>query len=214
MEMLRGGLRSQLRQRALFNSPTVRRQPNPQLLRRHIQSTFRTRPEALPYARHLHTDSKRPTSALRKPCLSRPTRRWDSSDAELSTKADSELSFSQRIKKLSREYGWAAIYIYFTLSALDFPFCFLAVKWLGTDLIGHWEHVIVSNVKHLLQWPLGGTAHEQVGNVIEKAEGVVHSEDGKRLLEANTEAEEVIDHGYKEAVKANSGKDASAYHDE
>lgn len=29
------------------------------------------------------------------------------------------------------------------LSALDFPFCVLAVRMLGTDRIGRWEHTIV-----------------------------------------------------------------------
>ncbi|KAI9822776.1 MAG: hypothetical protein M1832_003009 [Thelocarpon impressellum] len=53
------------------------------------------------------------------------------------------LSFSQRLRKLSREYGWSALGVYLLLSALDFPFCFLAVRTLGTDRIGHWEHVAV-----------------------------------------------------------------------
>lgn len=41
-----------------------------------------------------------------------------------------------RMKKLSREYGWSAVGVYFALSALDFPFCYLLVKTLGTDRIG------------------------------------------------------------------------------
>jgi hypothetical protein len=40
------------------------------------------------------------------------------------------------MKKLSREYGWSAVGVYFALSALDFPFCYLLVKTLGTDRIG------------------------------------------------------------------------------
>lgn len=51
-------------------------------------------------------------------------------------------SLSQRLKQLSREYGWSAVGVYFALSVLDFPFCFLAVRLLGTDRIGHYEHVI------------------------------------------------------------------------
>ncbi|KAF2833405.1 hypothetical protein CC86DRAFT_338689 [Ophiobolus disseminans] len=51
-------------------------------------------------------------------------------------------SLSQRLKKLSREYGWSAVGVYFALSVLDFPFCFLAVRLLGTDRIGHYEDVI------------------------------------------------------------------------
>ncbi|KAF2840824.1 hypothetical protein M501DRAFT_902684, partial [Patellaria atrata CBS 101060] len=52
-------------------------------------------------------------------------------------------SLSQRLKKLSREYGWGAFGVYMLLSALDFPFCFLAVRVLGTDRIGRWEHAVI-----------------------------------------------------------------------
>lgn len=52
------------------------------------------------------------------------------------------LSLSQRLKQLSKEYGWTAVGVYFALSVLDFPFCFLAVRLLGTDRIGHYEDVI------------------------------------------------------------------------
>lgn len=46
------------------------------------------------------------------------------------------LSLGQRMRKLSREYGWTALGVYLTLSALDFPFCYLLVRYLGTDRIG------------------------------------------------------------------------------
>ncbi|KAL4763134.1 uncharacterized protein BDW70DRAFT_15316 [Aspergillus foveolatus] len=64
-------------------------------------------------------------------------------------------SLSQRLKTLSREYGWSALWIYLFLSALDFPFCFAAVKLLGADKIGHYEHVIVESVKGAMNkvWP-------------------------------------------------------------
>lgn len=58
--------------------------------------------------------------------------RWSSGG---STKA-ADTSLSGRLKKLSREYGWAAVGIYLGLSILDFPFCFLLVRTLGTDRIG------------------------------------------------------------------------------
>lgn len=32
--------------------------------------------------------------------------------------------------------------MYLGLSVLDFPFCFLAVRFIGTDRIGHYEHVV------------------------------------------------------------------------
>ncbi|RMZ66051.1 peptide alpha-N-acetyltransferase [Pyrenophora seminiperda CCB06] len=51
-------------------------------------------------------------------------------------------SISQRLKHLSREYGWTAVGVYFALSLVDFPLCFLAVRLLGTDRIGHYEEVV------------------------------------------------------------------------
>ncbi|KAL4813042.1 hypothetical protein BDW67DRAFT_168960 [Aspergillus spinulosporus] len=64
-------------------------------------------------------------------------------------------SLSQRLKILSREYGWSALWIYLFLSALDFPFCFAAVKLLGADKIGHYEHVVVESIKGAVNkvWP-------------------------------------------------------------
>jgi hypothetical protein len=41
-----------------------------------------------------------------------------------------------RMRKLSREYGWSALGVYLGLTALDFPFCYLLVRYLGTDKIG------------------------------------------------------------------------------
>ncbi|KAL4801297.1 hypothetical protein BDV18DRAFT_86428 [Aspergillus unguis] len=64
-------------------------------------------------------------------------------------------SLSQRLKTLSREYGWSALWIYLFLSALDFPFCFAAVKLFGADKIGHYEHVVVEGFKNAVNkvWP-------------------------------------------------------------
>jgi len=57
------------------------------------------------------------------------------------------LSLSQRLKALSKEYGWTALGVYLGLSALDFPFCYLAVNWVGAEKVGEWEHAIVGSVK-------------------------------------------------------------------
>ncbi|KAM0461125.1 hypothetical protein ACHAPV_004439 [Trichoderma viride] len=56
------------------------------------------------------------------------------------------LSISERLKKLSREYGWSAVGVYFALSVLDFPFCFLFVRLVGTERIGQFEQYVVTNV--------------------------------------------------------------------
>ncbi|KAL2833642.1 hypothetical protein BJY01DRAFT_90144 [Aspergillus pseudoustus] len=65
-------------------------------------------------------------------------------------------SLSQRLKTLSKEYGWSALWIYLFLSALDFPFCFAAVRYLGAEKIGHYEHVIVEGVKDAVEKVLPG----------------------------------------------------------
>lgn len=54
---------------------------------------------------------------------------------------EESLSLSGRLRKLSREYGWSAVGVYLALSVLDFPFCFLLVKWAGTDRIGTFLHI-------------------------------------------------------------------------
>ncbi|KAM0333085.1 hypothetical protein ACHAQA_001743 [Verticillium albo-atrum] len=64
--------------------------------------------------------------------------------------AEKPLSLSQRLKKLSKEYGWSAVGVYFALSVLDFPFCFLLVRIVGTDRIGQLEHWVVSNVQKVI----------------------------------------------------------------
>jgi hypothetical protein len=43
---------------------------------------------------------------------------------------------SAKFKKLSREYGKAAVAVYFGLSILDYPFFFLLVKAVGTERVG------------------------------------------------------------------------------
>jgi hypothetical protein len=65
----------------------------------------------------------------------------------------SSLSFSQRLKALSKEYGWTAVGVYIGLSILDFPFCFLAVRVLGTDRIGRWEHAVIEKFWGILAIP-------------------------------------------------------------
>lgn len=123
---------------------------------------------------------------------------------------------SQRLKKLSREYGWAALGVYLALTALDLPFCFLAVRMIGPDKVGHWEHVIVSYIKDLIKWPVSDQAGEEVveGAIhgVEKVAKPVEEVTGKsqRMLEED-EAYEVTDHGYKDAAEANSGANASIW---
>lgn len=52
------------------------------------------------------------------------------------SKAQEELSFGARMKKLTKEYGWVTVGVYLGLSVLDLPFCFLLVRVAGPDRIG------------------------------------------------------------------------------
>lgn len=55
-----------------------------------------------------------------------------------------------KLKRLSREYGWTAVGVYMALTVLDFPFCFLLVRSVGTERIAEIEHVVVSNIKKVI----------------------------------------------------------------
>jgi hypothetical protein len=170
------------------------------------QSTFCTRPVkqfGLPFR-----------SRAKFPDPARPFRRFQSTHAG---PTDSNLSLSQRLRKLFREYGWSALGVYLALTALDFPFCFLAVRYLGTDRIGHWEHVMLSYIKSWIKWPLpqqgqdvaDGAASEVKRVMKEHVPGEDVREVGqKRILEEEPPMN-VQSHGYKEAEKANMGENAS-----
>ncbi len=118
------------------------------------------------------------------------------------------------MRKLSREYGYAALGVYLALTALDLPFCYLAVSYLGTERIGRWEHAVLSYVQGIVKWPMGKEmVDEGMGYVTPKVlleEGQGRDEKGKRLLEEE-ETYVVEDHGYDEAEKANQGDNASMF---
>lgn len=121
------------------------------------------------------------------------------------------------MRKLSREYGYAALGVYLALTALDLPFCYLGVSYLGTERIGHWEHVVLSYVKGLLKWPMGEEGKERVEEAANYVKRKVPLEDvregdgqgvGKRLLEEE-ETYVLEDHGVTEAEMADSGEKGS-----
>lgn len=74
----------------------------------------------------------------------RQTRHNSSNASSKEAGAQEPQSLSDRMKAMSRKYGWTVVGIYLGLSAIDFPFCFLAVRWLGTERIAAAEHAIVS----------------------------------------------------------------------
>lgn len=168
------------RQRVSFqNSPLL------QLLSRHSQRTP---------VRHLlsnrFSSTKRPFNPT--PHLNSP---------------EPSLSLSQRFRKLSREYGWSALGVYLALSALDFPFCFLAVRWLGTDRIGHWEHLLLKWFWKVVPYPFPTPESGQTveiagtGNTVEAY--------GTADPQSNTIAIAGYDHGVKEAEQRNQSENAS-----
>jgi hypothetical protein len=119
-------------------------------------------------------------------------------------------SLSARLKKLSREYGWSAFGVYMALSALDFPFCFLAVRWLGTERIGRWEHAVISWFKKAIpiNWPgnEGKTDIDAVDGVVEVVgEGI---DKGLEKVDGQITG---WDHGVRDAQKDNSGETASKF---
>ncbi|OJD27091.1 hypothetical protein ACJ73_01509 [Blastomyces percursus] len=145
----------------------------------------------------------------------RAPRRSNSSNSSSSSSLSSpKLSFSQRMKKLSREYGWAALGVYLTLSALDFPFCFIAVRLLGVERIGHYEHVLVEGFKGIFgsvlpplgkQEVAGGPADDKVGS----AGGDVAIAGAG--VSSGAEDGESYDHGVLEAEARNAGPEASLW---
>lgn len=105
-------------------------------------------------------------------------------------------TLSQKLKALSKEYGWAALGVYLALSALDFPFCFLAVRLLGTDRIGHYEEVVKDGF-----WTLVRLVIPDAGTT--SAERHAHEETAEATLREGS-----LDAGEIAAVKARNGGDA------
>ncbi|KAK3402744.1 hypothetical protein B0T20DRAFT_465632 [Sordaria brevicollis] len=94
---------------------------------------------------------KKFTTSSRRPFQSSRSRRSDKAESEGAKekakgkeKEPEPTGFSARMKKLSKEYGWTAVGVYLALSVLDFPFCFLLVRTVGTEKIAHVEHIVVS----------------------------------------------------------------------
>ena len=114
------------------------------------------------------------------------------------------LSLSQRLKKLSREYGWAAVGVYLALSALDFPFCFLAVRLLGTERIGRWESTVVNTFWTIISVPFPSLGHQP-----QTAGG--ESESSVEVDAAGRGGLQTWDHGVAAAQKANEGDGASIW---
>ncbi|KAI4255563.1 MAG: hypothetical protein LQ352_002506 [Teloschistes flavicans] len=153
-------------------------------------------------------------NANRRPIRHLLNRRFDSTKPPFNPTShlrspEPSLSLSQRLRKLSREYGWSALGVYFLLSALDFPFCFLAVRWLGTDTIGRWESVIVDGFWQLVNLPFGSSSDAPVLEA--KAVGAKEQEYGVVVPTASEISVPDYDHSLAEAEQRNTSEDASIW---
>ncbi|KAK8158725.1 hypothetical protein BKA80DRAFT_277763 [Phyllosticta citrichinensis] len=164
---------------------------------------FRPRPYSSPA--HLFARS-RPSPLLRS--RNSAPRRFKSDNASKGPKPnptpnlgspEASPSFSQRMRKLSREYGWVALGVYLGLSVLDFPFCFLAVRMLGTDRIGRWEHAVVQGF-----WDLVHVAFPDLHKGQPKAEEVLTPTDAGQVKDGAV-------HRVDEANKSNTGDEATIW---
>lgn len=110
------------------------------------------------------------------------------------------------------------------LSALDFPFCFAAVRYLGTDRIGHYEHVVVEWVKSVVpesvreawrQARMPGQQEGEGGRAAVAVGGVAVEEtklEGYAVVKGDGEVGVAgYDHGVKEAEKRNESENASEF---
>jgi hypothetical protein len=129
-----------------------------QLIRNNARSTVRLSPTGLRKPRHafVRFNGTRPRPD--------PTQHLHSPEPSL--------SLSQRLKKLSKEYGWTALGVYLGLSVLDFPFCFLAVRLLGTERIGRWEHAVIDTFWSVVYAAFPKYRKQHEGAVLESGESL------------------------------------------
>nr|POE85509.1 uncharacterized protein CFP56_43825 [Quercus suber] len=99
--------------------------------------------------------------------------RYNSTDGPVRQKIQKHApnGIKAKLKELSQKYGWAAVGVYLGLSALDFPFCFLAVRMLGAERVGQAEHFVVDRF-----WQLVGLVTPS-GSAQKVEESITPSED-------------------------------------
>lgn len=77
--------------------------------------------------------------------------------------------------------------MYFGLSILDFPFCFLAVRLAGPERIGQIEHSILSSIKSVTA-PLEKMLEPMIGNLRKEKQAI--NEAGEAIEDAGEQAEQ------------------------
>lgn len=101
--------------------------------------------------------------------------------------------------------------VYLFLSAIDFPFCFAAVRWLGVERVGHAERVVVESVRGAIpeavkdRWRRFKTTRRELLGLEQG-----HAPDPvQRDHPAIAEVVNEFDHGVIEAAKVNDSENAS-----
>lgn len=174
-------------QNSPFTSLSIRSRPL-----RSLRPIQRHTPKQTNHHLH-HTPRRRPYSTQPTPGPSQPP-------------IEPTRTLSQRLKNLSREYGWSAVGVYLLLSALDFPFCFLAVRWIGTEKIGQWEHTVVTWARNAIPVQIPEKYRFwKTENAIAEAVADVEVEVVDQGMRAG------YDHGVREAEEANQGDGASKF---
>jgi N-terminal acetyltransferase 2 len=163
----------------------------PLALRPAVSPRFLGRPPPpfRPLTRRFHTPPTRappprvPPARGRRPHSTRPTPVPSPRPAGDAAGEAGPLSLSRRLRKLSREYGWSALGVYLALSVLDFPFCLLAIRLLGTERVGRWEHAAYESVKTWLRVPFPNMFPERAR--VEGGDGAGTDQEGAEV-EAST----------------------------
>lgn len=170
------------------------------------------RSQVIAQTRHLHLQRLFRPNSLRQRFQTPRIRRFESTKSSTHTpptqlnSPEAAPSLSQRLKQLSKEYGWTAVGVYLALSALDFPFCFLAVRLLGTDRIGRWEHAIISGFWNIIGIPFPSLRPEPAPAGVEAGDAV-----DMDAVKREGPPRKTWDHGVEAAQAANQGEQASIW---
>ncbi|KAL9100537.1 MAG: hypothetical protein Q9163_004094 [Psora crenata] len=123
------------------------------------------------------------------------------------------------MRKLSREYGSTVFGVYLLLTALDFPFCFAAVRLLGVERVGHAEKVVLGYVKAAIPEGVKESWRRAKGRLFGATEKV-DEEKGHVVVGKDSKIETYAivqddtgeyDHGVKKAEKENESENASIW---
>lgn len=81
------------------------------------------------------------------------------------------IPLTQRLKALSKKYGWWAVGVYTAISLVDFSIAFLGVSYFGAERVQMYEKKVMDWVKRTSGW---GTVEDAVGteNAVEGSKEV------------------------------------------